>query len=270
MVMIVVMLVFAAAVFVMVMIVVVFVMAAAFGAYGCFFHHLLQFCFQGVLLFQYFQNLCTGQLFPGGSENVRRGIVFSQQFHAGGQLGIGNTGGVAEDNGTGVFDLVVEEFPEVLHVHLTLIHIGNRGKGTQYDFVRVNVGHSLDDIAELAYTGGFDQNPVGRIFGNHLLQGFGKVAYQTAADAAGVHFGDVYPCILQETAVDADVAEFVFDQHQLFAAVGLCDQLFDQCGFSGTQKAGEYINSCHKNTPCPMSAGGLVSANTRRLPSIRI
>lgn len=60
--------------------------------------------------------------------------------------------------------------------------------------------------------------------GEHLLQRVGKVAHEAAADAAGVHLVDLHAGVLEEAAVDGDLAELVFDQHDLFARVGLGDQ----------------------------------------------
>ena len=68
----------------------------------------------------------------------------------------------------------------------------------------------------------------------------------TAADAARGHLGDLDAGLLQKAAVDVDLAEFVLDQHELFAAVGFRDQLFDERGLAGAQKAGENVNFRHK------------------------
>lgn len=46
----------------------------------------------------------------------------------------------------------------------------------------------------------------------------------------------------QESAVDADLSEFVLDKHQLFAAVCFFNQFLYECGLSGSEKAGEYVN----------------------------
>lgn len=54
------------------------------------------------------------------------------------------------------------------------------------------------------------------------------------------------PGVLEEAAVDGDLAELVFDQHDLFARVGLGDQFFDERGLAGAEKTGENINFCHK------------------------
>ena len=82
--------------------------------------------------------------------------------------------------------------------------------------------------------------------GEHLLQRVGKVAHEAAADAAGVHLIDLHAGVLEEAAVDGDLTELVFDQHDLFARVGLGDQLFDERGLAGAEKTGENINFCHK------------------------
>ena len=79
----------------------------------------------------------------------------------------------------------------------------------------------------------------------HLFQRFSKVADQGAADASAIHFGYLNACILHKSAVDADLAEFVLDQHQLFAGISLLQKLLDQRGLSGAQKAGENINLRH-------------------------
>ena len=80
----------------------------------------------------------------------------------------------------------------------------------------------------------------------HFFERVGKVAHEAAADATGVHLVDLHAGVLEEAAVDGDLTELVFDQHDLFARVGLSDQLFDQRGLAGTEKAGENINFCHK------------------------
>ena len=83
------------------------------------------------------------------------------------------------------------------------------------------------------------------VFSDDLFQCLAKVAHQTAADAAGVHFRNVDAGLLHETAVNADLTKFVFDQHQLLTLVALGDHLLDQRGLTGTQEAGVNINLCH-------------------------
>ena len=162
------------------------------------------------------------------------------------QLELGNGIGAGEDDGGGGFNLVVIELAEVLRIHLDLAGIHHRHGIAQGDIVGGDLVHSADDIGQLAHAGGLNNDPVGGILANHLLQGLAEVAHQGAANAAGVHFGDVDTGILQEAAVDADFAKFVFNQHQLLALVALGNHLFNQCGFTCTQETGININFGHK------------------------
>ena len=78
-----------------------------------------------------------------------------------------------------------------------------------------------------------------------LLQCLAKVPHQGAADAPGVHLADLHPGVLQEAAVDADLAELVFNEDDLLPLQGLVQELFDEGGFSGAKEAGDHIYCCH-------------------------
>lgn len=69
----------------------------------------------------------------------------------------------------------------------------------------------------------------------------------------GVTDPEILSAIECHTTVNTDLAEFVFDQHDLFALERFLDELFDQGRFACTQKAGENINFsylfCHGNIP---------------------
>ena len=152
---------------------------------------------------------------------------------------------MAQNQAAGICDLVIEKFSEVLLIHLALLGIYHCGKAVQLYVMGVDVLHGTDNVAQLADAGRFDQNAIRMILFQHLFQCLAEIAHQAAADTAGVHLGDLYAGILQKAAVNADLAEFVFDQHQLFAYIALTDQLLNQSGFAGAQKAGEYCNFCH-------------------------
>ena len=77
---------------------------------------------------------------------------------------------------------------------------------------------------------------------NDLFQRFAEVADQAAANAAGVQLVDLDASLTHEAAVDADLTEFVLDQDDLLALERFLDQLFDQRGFAGPQKAGENVD----------------------------
>ena len=162
------------------------------------------------------------------------------------QLALGDGIGTGQDDGGGGFDLVVVELAEVLHIHLDLARVGHGHGVAQRDLVIRHLAHGGNDVGQLAHAGRLDQNTVGMVLGNDLLQRLAKIAHQRAADAAGVHLGDVDAGILQKAAVNADLAELVLDQHQLLPLVTFGDHLFDQGRLARAEEAGENINFCHK------------------------
>ena len=200
---------------------------------------------EGVFTLHGLQDLGAGELLPGRCNDGRRLVVLPQQVHHRLQLGLGHTRGAAEDDGTGVLDLVVEELAEVLHIHFALSGVGHGGEAVENGLLHLQALNGPDDVRQLAHAGGLDEDAVGMVLLHHLAQGLSEVAHQAAADAAGVHLGDLDAGVLQKAAVDADLAEFVLDEHQLFALISLLDQLLDERGFAGAQKSGKNIDFCH-------------------------
>ena len=199
------------------------------------------------------KNLLAVQLLPVGGHNGSGGVLFLQHGHGGSDLFFVGAAGAAQDNAAGVADLVIVELAEVLHIHFDLFHIGHRDKAVQLH--RQLLGHALHrtgHIAQLAHARGLDQNTVGGILLHHLAQCLAEIAHQAAADAAGVQLVDLNTGLLQKSAVDADLAKFIFDQNDLLALKSFPDQLFDQRGFACAQKSGKNIDfRCflHNNVP---------------------
>ena len=100
----------------------------------------------------------------------------------------------------------------------------------------------------LAYAGGLDEDAVRGELLMDLAQSLVEVTHQRAADAAGGHLADLHAGILQETAVDADLPELVFNEYQLLALIGLAEHLLDERGLTGAQKARYNVDFCHKTT----------------------
>ena len=185
---------------------------------------------------------------PVGGDDGGGGVLFLQQGHGLGHLGLVGVAGAAEDQAGSMAHLVVVELAEVLHIQLDLVHVGHGDKAVQHH--GQGLGHALHGaghIGQLAHAGGLDEDAVGMVGLHHLLESFPEVAHQAAADAAGVQLVHLDARFPHETAVNADLTEFVFDEHQLFAAEGFLDELLDQGSLAGTQKAGENIDLglCH-------------------------
>ena len=174
----------------------------------------------------------------------------AQQFDGGVGLLLADLAGAAEDDAARVLDLIVEELAEVLHIDLALARVRHGDEAVELD-IGVLLGHVLhraDHVAQLADAAGLDDDAVGGELALHVLEGLAEVTHQGAADAAGGHFGDLHAGILQEAAVNADLAEFILDQHDLFALVGLVQQLLDQRGLARAEKAGDNIDFCHNSS----------------------
>ena len=171
--------------------------------------------------------------------------MLSEQCHSTIQLCLGDRIRAGKNNGRRCFDLVVVKLTEVLHVNLYFSSICHCHGVTQYNIMGSRLIDCGDYIGQLAYTGRLNNHPVRVILGNHLLKSLSEVAYQRAANAAGVHFRDINACVLQKSAVNTDFTKFVLDQHQFLAAVPLIDHFLNQCGFACAEKAGININFCH-------------------------
>ena len=198
------------------------------------------------------EDLLAVELCPGRCHDGRGRVLLTQQRHGGVELLGADALGAREDDGTRVLDLVVEELAEVFHIHPALVGVDHGREAVEHQLIGLHALHRADDVAQLADTRGLDEDAVGVKLRQHLLQCVGKVPHEAAADAAGVHLVDLHAGVLEKAAVDGDLAELVFDQHDLFTRVRLGDQLFDQRGLAGAEKAGENINFCHKNRTLPV------------------
>jgi len=192
-----------------------------------------------------FLQLVAGQLTPGGGDDGGVGVMLLEHFHSGIQLLLGHGIGAGQNDAGSGLHLIVIKLTEILHIDLDLIGVHNRHGAAQGYIIAGDLLHSADHIGQLADTGRLDDDAVGVVLVNDLGQGTAEVANQTAANATGIHFGDVNACLLQETSINADLAKFVFDEDQFFALVALGDHLLDQGGFTGTQEAGVNIDFCH-------------------------
>ena len=74
------------------------------------------------------QNLFAVQLIPGGGDDGGSGIMGAKQGNHGVYGLVAHSVGAAENNGTGVFDLIVVKFPKVFHVDLYFGGIGYGGE----------------------------------------------------------------------------------------------------------------------------------------------
>ncbi len=197
----------------------------------------LQLVIERVFLCHGGDQLCAGQLVPFGRDDRRGGVQLPQTLYGIMQLRFGLAGRVAQDQAACVGDLVVEELAEVLLIHLAFFRIDDRGEAVQLNVLHVQILHCADDVAQLADARRLNEDAVRVVFFEHLLKCLAEVSDEAAADTAGVHLVDPDACFLEETAVNADLPEFVFDQHELFALIAVLDELLDERGLAGSEKA---------------------------------
>ena len=145
--------------------------------------------------------------------------------------------GMRKNDRRSIGDLIIVELTEVLHIHFTLINVGNGGKAIKLRIRCFNRLYCLDNVRELSYTAGLNDNTVGVELVKHLHKSLGEITDQRATDTAGVHLGNLDACILKETAVDADLSEFVFYKHKLFTAVCFLDELLYERGLTCSEEA---------------------------------
>ena len=200
---------------------------------------------QSITAFHGGEYLGAGQLIPGGGDEGSVGIMLSDEGNCSGKLVRGHACGAGEHDGICMLYLVVEELAKVLHVHFALVGVYYCGKAVELQFFSAHALNSADNVAELAYAGGLDENAVGGVLLQHLPEGLAKVAHKAAADAAGIHLGYLNARFLEEAAVNADLAEFVFYKYQLFPVECLGDELLDESSLACAQEAGKNIYLCH-------------------------
>ena len=173
--------------------------------------------------------------------------MLPQQLHCSVQLGLGNGVGTGQNDSVGSFHLIIVELTEILHIHLHLAAVHYGHSESQLYFRIGYLLHGSHHVTELANAGRLDYNALRIILSDNLFQSFTKVTHQAATDAAGVHFRNINTGILQETAINADLAEFIFNKHQLLAGIGFLNHLFNKGGFTCSQETGININFRHWN-----------------------
>ena len=163
------------------------------------------------------------QLVPGRCENGGAGVLLPQQCNGGLQFLLTELLSPGEDNRPGRLNLIIIELAKVLHIDLDLCGVRHSDKAVQLHIRNLGGGilHRHNHIAELANAGGLNQNPVRLKLGLNILEGLVEVPHQRTADASGGHLADLHAGLLQKAAVNADLTELIFDEHQLLPREGL-------------------------------------------------
>ena len=170
------------------------VVVTALGADTCGFEQLL---FEIGMLLHSLKYRLTRDLIPGSRNENSLVIVLTDQLNCLFELCVAAILGAAEDYSLCVLDLVVEELTEVLHIHLALNGVNYRDEVIYGDASLLgNIRDGLDNVRELAYARRLDDDAVGFELLHNLYQCPAEIADQSAADAAGIHLGDLDAAVL--------------------------------------------------------------------------
>ena len=136
-----------------------------------------------------FSDLYARELFPRCRDDLGVIVDLADQFDRGVEFALCDVACSGQDDRACVLDLVLVELFEVLQVDLALARVDD-GNGTAY-FGAFDLLNGSDYVRKLADAGGLDEDTVRSILVDDFLESCTEVAYEGAADAAGVHLGDL-------------------------------------------------------------------------------
>ena len=105
-----------------------------------------QLLLDGVAALHCRKQLLSVQLAPGGRHDNRRSVVLLQHGDRFVDFLLGRALGVRQHDTTGVLDLVIEEFAEILHIHPAFVDVHNRCKAVQNRSLRCHILHRANDV----------------------------------------------------------------------------------------------------------------------------
>ena len=107
--------------------------------------------------------------------------------------------------------------------------------------------HRTNDVRQLADAGWLNDDAVRMVSLDDLLERLAEIADERTADAARIHLGNLDAGFFQKSAVNANFAKFVFNQHNFLPCKRFLQQLLDERGLARAQKSRNNINFCHMN-----------------------
>ena len=231
------MLVFVLVLVLVMMVVLVIVVVMTANGTRILFHKLLDMLLKCGSLFKSRDESAYLKFISGGGDNYRSCILFSYESECFRKLCIGGLIGVAEKHTACICDLIAEEFTKVLHIHLALVDVNDGNRAIELSTLYICLKNCFSNVRELSYARGLDKDPVGRILVHDLLKCLAEISNERAADTARIHLGYFNPRILEEAAVNAYLAEFVFDKNDFLALIRFVDKTVDKSSLTSTEKS---------------------------------
>ena len=198
-----------------------------------------------VLLLHCSKNIRARELIPRRSDYGGVSILLANQGKTVVDLLFRCRIGMRKNDRSGMLQLIIKEFTEILHIHLALPCINYSGKRIQDRPVNICPLCRTNNIGKLTDTRGLNDDTIGLKLLVNLGKRLGKITDERAAYTTGIHLGNINAGILQKSAVNTDLAEFVLNQHDLFTHVSFFKKLFNQRSLSRTEKSRKNIYFCH-------------------------
>ena len=201
---------------------------------------LLELCngsIKSILALHSLENILTVKLIPRCGYYNSLGVMLSDKLNGGVDLLILRILGMGKHDAGSVSDLIVIELTEILHIHLTLIGVGNCSEAIKLCIGSLDRLNSLDNVGELTYSAGLDNHSVGMELLEDLSESLREISNERATDATGIHLGDLDTCILKESSVNADFAELIFYENYLLTAVRFLNKLLYKRSLSRSEKS---------------------------------
>ena len=143
---------------------------------------LLYFSFESILSLHSLKKLCARKLRPRSSYDNSLFILTLQKIYTFCNLCVRELICVAKHDTACIFNLVVEKFAKVLHIHLALHSVNNGCKAVKCSAVSNRTLGSLYNVGKLTNARGLDKYSVGLVLVNNLLECLGKIANERATD----------------------------------------------------------------------------------------
>ncbi len=128
------------------------------------------FGFKGGSALHSLEKLLARKLIPGSRNYDRLGVMFLKECDAIAYLLLGYISRMTENYTARIFNLIVEKFAKVLHMHLALICVNYGSKAVKLRSLGVCVLYRLDNVGELTHARRLDKNTVWSVLGNNLLE----------------------------------------------------------------------------------------------------
>ena len=204
---------------------------------------------KSVLMLHCGKNILAIKAIPGGSYDNSICVVLTEKAYTLGNFLIARSLGVREHDRRSVLYLIVIELAKVLHIHLTLTNVCNRGKAIENCAVLLRCLCGTDNVRKLTNARGLYNNSVRIILLKHLYKRLGKISYKRTADTSRVHLGNLDTCISEKSTVNTYFTKLILNKHNLFACVCLFNKLLYQRGLACAKEAGKNIYFCHFESP---------------------